>query len=471
MNRARELLAVVVSLTLYPVGLGWADVPPPPVNQELGMLDVLTSELTEADCRGCHAGGIPDRHHLLYGQPIPPGSMIPHPDGDGNGVPDTEYHCLSCHTTDYLSPEQDCTVCHTARPHHSGPAAISGDCVSCHGDLVDRIGDGHYVPTYPPSITTPSAHSGDGLPVNSRGNGAGACNYCHDDDGLASPIIRDTGDLHHGVSWDGAVDCRLCHDDWFEPLSMRSCEGCHGPDSLHSIQADSPAADNLGTVVVGGELAGYGHVGRDAGPGDSDCWGCHGFSFASPPAFDPVTPTVYRADLPVVRAGISTLVVLSGTGFASALGANLHESDICLTAADGSSVALEPDLILDQGTLAVTIPRGTRPGNYHLRATKPGVASNPAVISVVPVVRISRAAYQGTVTILGGGFGGYAENSTISVTGTITTGVGRRATTTTATARILSWSDSKIEADFGAVPRDVTVNSLFGSARAAVSSK
>jgi hypothetical protein len=64
---------------------------------------------------------------------------------------------------------------------------------------------------------------------------------------------------------------------------IRDCERCHGPDSLHNIQVDSTNADNIGTIVIGGEDAGYGHVGRDAGPGDSDCWGCHGFSSAPLP--------------------------------------------------------------------------------------------------------------------------------------------------------------------------------------------
>jgi hypothetical protein len=43
-------------------------------------------------------------------------------------------------------------------------------------------------------------------------------------------------------------------------VPIRVCEGCHGPDSLHNIQADSPKTPT-GTLVVGGEDAGYGHVG------------------------------------------------------------------------------------------------------------------------------------------------------------------------------------------------------------------
>jgi hypothetical protein len=132
-------------------------------------------------------------------------------------------------------------------------------------------------------------------------------------------------------------------------------------------------------------------------------------------------------------------------------------------------VKLEPDLIVDQGTLAVTIPGNTRPGNYNLQVTKADFASNPAVISIVPVVRISRASYRGTVTILGSGFGGYAKGSATSVTTTVSTVIGRRTTTRTVEAKVISWSDTRIEADFGTLPGQVTVKSVFGSATATVS--
>jgi hypothetical protein len=178
---------------------------------------------------------------------------------------------------------------------------------------------------------------------------------------------------------------------------------------------------------------------------------------------------IYNSDLAVMRAGKDTTVVLSGAAFTNKSGRTLYESDVRLTAADGSSVTLAPDIIIDQGALAVTIPGKTRPGNYNLRATKAGFASNPAVISIVPEVRISRATYQGTITILGSGFGGYAKGSVTSATATITTVSGRRTTTRTVEGKIVSWSDTKIVADFGVLPSQVTVNSVFGSARSVVS--
>ncbi len=154
-----------------------------------------------------------------------------------------------------------------------------------------------------------------------------------------SPIIRNNADLHHATTyaWDGSLDCLVCHDIR-DPLSIRVCERCHGPDSLHNIQADSPRASNLGTIVVGGEDAGYGHVGRDAGPGDSDCWGCHGFASASAPRAGPIIPTVYYTDVASIRAGSDAMVTLTGASFVNTMGTLLYESDVALTAADGSSV-------------------------------------------------------------------------------------------------------------------------------------
>jgi cysteine-rich repeat protein len=265
---------VIVGTTLILVSATWADVPPPPANQFIGVLDTTFDGLTEADCRACHDAGVPDRHHLLDGESIPPGSIIPYPDADGNGSPDTTYSCASCHGEDDPPADtvvRDCTACHTVTPHHATADALSGDCVSCHGDLVDNMSDGHTIPTYPTSLVTPAAKGGTGLPLNSRGNGAGACDYCHDEDALVPAFIRDNATLHHAT---GLSNCSWCHDitrpkaEW-----IRVCEGCHGPDSLHNIQVDS----NGDGVKASEEDPGYGHIGDS-----TDCWGCHGFAVPAP---------------------------------------------------------------------------------------------------------------------------------------------------------------------------------------------
>jgi hypothetical protein len=452
-------------MTLFLASASWADVPAPPVNQDIGMDDVLIGGLTEADCRVCHASGLPDRHHLLYGQPILPGSLVPYPDADGDGNDDTIYGCLNCHDENF-TVVRDCAVCHGAgvSPHHTVQTAQDGDCQACHGDLVDNMGDGHYIPTYAPSLVTPVLSGGDGLPLNSRGIGAGACDYCHDDDGLGpqDTVIRTNQVLHHGT---GLGTCAWCHGSPTPPddEKIRTCEGCHGPDSLHNIQADSPKTPT-GTLVVGGEDAGYGHVGRDAGPGDSDCWGCHGFDFPAKAASEgfwsgPIIPTISSSEYAAINAGTDTAVILTGSAFTNIAGKNLYESDVALTAADGSFVILTPDSI-DQGELTFTIPGDTAHGNYNLQAVKDSFASNPAVISITPEVIITDATCDGTVTINGSGFAGYAEGSGTLVTGTIKTG--------TVEATIISWDDTLIEADFDSCPDEVTVDAVFGTSTSEV---
>ena len=117
-------------------------------------------------------------------------------------------------------------------------------------------------------------------------------------------------------------------------------------------------------------------------------------SIASAPRSGPIIPTVYYSDVASIRAGSDAMVTLTGASFTNTMGTTLYESDVALTAADGSSVMLTPDIILDEGTLVVTIPGDTAPGNYNVRAVKDEFASNPTVISIVPAVTITQASRQ-----------------------------------------------------------------------------
>ncbi len=468
MKKANLLSIVIAGAATLLASTGWANIPAPPVNQELGMLDTRFSNLEEADCRFCHDAGVPDRHHGLYNSVVPSLSIVPYPEFNAPGVvpPQELYTCLSCHSDNFIL-ERDCTVCHnTASPHHQTALADAGDCVACHGDLVDNRDDGHYIPDYAPSLVTPTRSDGDADQINAYGNGAGACNYCHDQDAISSPVlIYNNRTNHHGANLiDFGNRCGWCHDFGLPfDEQIRVCENCHGPESLHNIQADS---NGDGDVVVGGELAGYGHVGRDAGPNDSDCWGCHGFAgISSAPDTGPIIPMIYNSNSPVIGAGAETTVTLSGAAFTNLTAGASYVSDAELIGSDGSSVTLTPDAV-DGAELVVTIPSDTAPGNYEIRAVKADVASNPTVISVTPKVAIGKATGGATVTVTGSGFGGYAAGSGTSVTGKV---IRRNGSSTTVEGTILSWSDTAIEADFGSKrPNQVTVNSVFGSATAVV---
>ena len=149
---------------------------------------------------------------------------------------------------------------------------------------------------------------------------------------------------------------------------------------------------------------------------------------SSPPRSGPIIPTVYHSDVASIRAGSDAMVTLTGASFTNTMGAMLYESDVALTAADGSSVTLTPDIILDEGTLVVTIPGDTPPGNYNVQAVKDEFASNPVVISIVPEVAITQGRRQpGTDDPLpAAGLAVTPLGSGTTVTGTYVQRIGRR---------------------------------------------
>ena len=542
MKKAKlSLLALVASITLLTAGVTMANVPPPPANQFAGIDDTIFNNLTEAQCRVCHPNTV-DKHHLLYDQDIPQGacsvnstdcikttycddaicsnsgetctvptevddcpdyglgercgevcigqSAVYNPDTDSSGTADSTYSCLSCHPQQINNGViefvviRDCLQCHVQIPgqasvHHLTPAAQSGECVSCHGDIVDNMDDGHAIPAYDPSNVTPSPSEGAGP------GGSGACDYCHDAgaDTSTGEVIQvvNNEDAHHNTGVDrsptGVINqdaCLWCHNFSGLPseYDIRTCEGCHGYESLHNIQVDSdtecvydpsdPAACN---ITVGGEPAGYGHVGRDAGVGDSDCWGCHGNyvpgAFAA--ASGPIVPFINSVDVTALTAGTDTPITLTGVAFTNMiLGYDFQLlSDVLLTAADGSSVILTPDSISEK-SLTVTIPGSTPTGNYTVQAVKNDTAtSNPVGISIKPQVMITEidcSKCLGTMTITGAGFsakpGGTDEDLYVIE------GDGGRL------LKVISWTDTEIKVLDARCRGDVTVNTIFGSATA-----
>jgi hypothetical protein len=312
----------------------------------------------------------------------------------------------------------------------------------------------------------------------------GNCNYCHDagTDVASGVEAVDNHDTHHGTGvykdrygntadlGGGETMCGWCHKSGsphapggHDADRIRTCENCHGMESLHNIQADS---DGSGDIVIGGELAGYGHVGADDPGSASDCWGCHGFSMgsASAPGSGVIAPTIDGADL-AITANTDASVTVSGNAFTNDA---INTAYIVLTSASGAKTNIVPDsLSVDSITATINVPAGI----YSLRVVKGAgydwSSSNPVVLIVKDDTSITITSIKascgsdcdGTLVIEGSGFGGYVASAG-DFLNVMHDGVELTITT---------WTDTKIEAT-GAVCNEtgevgeITLNGIFGSA-------
>jgi hypothetical protein len=446
---------------------------------------------------------LPDRHHLKVDMTIPANSDVPNPDPDGDGVNNTTYECYSCHslvwdadTFSYvLDPTfRDCMTCHQqndeATVHHLTQLAADQDCQACHGSYINNPLDGHYVPTYSPSLVTPwpsGKPNGDDSIVNAAGTSPGNCDYCHNTaDGLpGSPtgneevtwIVTPAGDpvvvpvyqnleTHHstGLAVADSTRCAWCHDTGSGPeYAIRRCEACHGVASLHNIVWDG---DGDGSVMPGQEPAGYSHTGAQA-----DCWGCHGNNgtVMSAPGAGAAIPALYTLDNSSVEAGVDSTLSLTGANFTNyvqnPMTGNydiLVESVVRLTDEDGNATEYVPTSVDAEG-IEVVIPSSVAAGNYTIAAAKGPNASNPLNLSVTPGASIDTAECQQStkvLTITGSGFGMHLpasdSNTSVEMDGK--------------TGDVTSWSDNEITAEFTNCKPTATaiVNTVFDSASSSV---
>ncbi len=193
-------LALIATVVIISPSMTWANVPPPPVNQYLGVPDVRYRDMTSATCLECHgnpgkaaapvkSGYLPDRHHLRIDTPIGRFSASPFPERS----PDGNHKCVTCHQLVWREDEsrpaggsvqlvldegfRDClNGCHTqkknqlgrliASVHHLTENAQLANCHNCHGSLIDDPNGDHRIPDpignpgdrenhYDISLTTP----------------------------------------------------------------------------------------------------------------------------------------------------------------------------------------------------------------------------------------------------------------------------------------------------------------------------
>ncbi len=355
MKYSRLVYFTSIVAMLMVISIAFADIPPPPVDQNVGLPDTAFGEFTEPECRECHSSGLVDRHHLLI---------------------EEGYTCTQCHdvTEQGLEFTRDCLACHFSSPHHVTQAALDRICTDCHGDIIDDYNDGHAIPTYNKSLVTPDTSYN----YQSGSLKIGGCEACHEAGGENIDSNKAT---HHGTE----IECDRCHFgnaiETNAALDIRKCEDCHGVRSLHIIQYDY--ANNEGKD-------GYGHIGSNW-----DCWGCHGWYdlygttsanaqntvtsalsiLGDSPGGDLIVLTAYGITNPVEVGKTATI---TGMGFTSAQGD--ESPDVTVLVGDDE---ITPTTVSDT---EITFKAPTSTGNYDIQVQKAlgddSVLSNKLVLSV-----------------------------------------------------------------------------------------
>lgn len=441
-NKAR-IYMISISMIVVLAGIVLAIIPPPPVNQNMGMYDTLFSNFTESKCRNCHASGVADAHHNL--------------------VPTGEFGCNNCHPVlpggSDVTMIRDCIQCHDTtfngmtipRPHHESSEALNGHCKTCHGSVVDNFDDGHYIPSYLPSNMTPDTK----FKVINQTSGRkwGGCESCHEQDLTATPFIASNNKTHHrlgnlsGFRNQDSTRCEMCHGNHSAPYgqdSIRYCERCHATASLHNIQWDFANTTSL---------PGYGHL------GPNDCQGCHANWVAgSRPGFDLIVPTINSLSTSNVLEGSSNLLTIYGNNFVTNVD-GITRSSVAVVTGGASDITITP-ISISPGQMIVTLPSLSK-GLYGIHVHKDGnIESNmkPLVSAPKVIVTLAKKA-SSTITISGSGFGTYDPAYKNFVNVTIKTGSTARSVV------ITRWSDTSITvtSSNARTGDTATVNSVYGT--------
>ncbi len=444
------IYVIVISTIFLFAGIVLAVIPPPPVNQNMGVNDTLFNNLVEANCRGCHATGVPDTHHNL--------------------VATGKYGCQNCHPAlengTGVTLIRDCLQCHNntfngmiiRRPHHETQAATDRHCKACHGSLVDNYDDGHFIATYQPTSMTPDTSY---KVINqTSGRKWGGCESCHESNLTASPPIYDNNNTHHrlgnlsGFINHDVTKCLICHDlhnATYGSDSIRYCERCHGTNSLHNIQYD---------ITNTSSLTGYGHL------GPNDCQGCHASYVAGSlaPGSDLIVPSIGSLSVNHVHEGVATELTIYGDDFVTTVDGVTRSSIVALTVGVITNGTTTPNVTIiptniTSSEIVVTIPPLNK-GFYAVYVIKDGIESNKRPLVSVGAVTINSAIINSTtVMINGSGFGIYdpAYNNWTNVT--INSGATFRS------VQVIDWSETSINVTSpdAAVGDTATVNSIHGT--------
>ncbi len=483
LKNIKFLLLLLISCATY----SWANVPPPPVNQNIGIPDSIFNNLEKLNCAYCHKsdtltqaerneigwtfvaptvkdGILADRHHAKVDTIMKEGTQAPF------GTAGEPYKCLSCHklqwneasSTNELSDNfKDCLNCHRqvegkASVHHLTQQARKLNCKYCHGDRIDNPNDGHYIPTRPVSPFTPRTSRGKGP------NGEGACTYCHNQgvDAITGVMVQVNSKNHHAIGigqWGvSALQCVVCHaPHGLGDQAIRTCENCHGVNSIHSIQADS---DGDGIIIIGQEKPFYGHIG---GKNSADCKGCHVGSMQNSleiPGKGYIVPQLANLSKFKIPAGSTTTITVSGQALINKIvtqeGIKTYKSIVTLTNNNDNTVRELIPSFISVSSLKVTIPSDLDAGNYYLRAKKGEKESNPMSLVITPNIFINSVDINNNIfTIKGNGFSKYID----------AIDSGTKITLSEAICEIQSWTDKKIVTTCDKKCGLLKINGIFGS--------
>jgi hypothetical protein len=429
-------------------------VPPPPVNQNLGIYDRTFTGFQPTDCLGCHDPTTTDplvvsdvvalRHHMM----LDPSSPRYKP----------QYFCTDCHQPDgtgAMSVTLNCPTCHTSTPHHKSAPAQARHCAACHGSVINNFDDGHYIPTYKKSIVTPDPNCRVWKDAAHTTCAAGGCRTCHVASTAVTPNTWNNDQTHHGTglgqggagSKNPPEQCGWCHNISSvggvptPAIDIRTCETCHGPTSLHGIEFQYDT--NKGNL-------GYGHIGADF-----DCWGCHGFfaKYALPPSFGPTIPTFSSISPMVVKAGVATQVTLVGQSFTNTVVEQnmTYDPTVVLSVLDAAhtevaSFEIVPDSFTES-ELKFTIPASVPCGLWNVRIFKARGTALEVKSNDIPVASdcrpvVSSAIVSGTaLAVTGSNFGSSAPPGRLFILHKGPPPAFKECTT------ISSWTDTAIAAD------------------------
>ena len=167
-------IVAMATLSMFIVSVSFASVPAPPVNQLIGFDDIDFNDIDAGRCQVCHGNNTADRHHFLYGDPIPQGI---------------------CSATDDPSPrdcytDADCVTTTLICSNSGDPCAVDADCPRQY--------------QHPECTTTPycAGTSAAAKITGSDGSyGAYNCMTCHEEE-----TVRDT------TNFLIQRDCLVCHE-------------------------------------------------------------------------------------------------------------------------------------------------------------------------------------------------------------------------------------------------------------------